>query len=169
MQEVEENVFPGSKERRFGSGLQSRSLRDGSRLVVAFGGCLSKSLCPVPMVTGSRRWGFQKHSPLLMLAQNHAQETPPSHLKEKREALSAPRYAQNSCKEKRSCGAAWLCKRRGSRSPGEEGTLIPVQEKDLMASVDLSLSLYLPGVHWEPLAQRSALATPLPRGPHHHA
>lgn len=128
-----------------------------------FRGCPWKSPCPVPVLTGSQRWGFQKHSPLLMSAQNHAREGLPSHLKEKREAPSAPCYAQNSCKEKRSRSAAWPRTRRGSRSPGEEGTLIPVQERDFMASMDPSLSLLLPGVRWEPSAQRSALATPLPR------
>lgn len=93
------------------------------------------------MLAGSRRRGFWKYSPLLTSAQNHAQEAPPSHLEKKDEAPSAPRYAQISCEEKRSCGAAQPRTRRGSHSPGDEGTLIPVQWKDFMVSVDLSLGL----------------------------
>ena len=125
----------------------------------AFGGCPSKSPCPVPEVVGSQGWAFRKYSLLFVSAQNHAQRL---HLEEKREAPSAP----TSCKATRSHGAARPCARRGSRSPWEQGTPTPAPEQDFAATTDPSLSSHLPGVRQEPSSQRSAPATPLPRSPH---
>lgn len=58
-------------------------------LPVRVGTCLSESPCPDPVVTGSRRWGLQKQSPLLMSAQNQAWEGPLWHLEAKLKAPSA--------------------------------------------------------------------------------
>lgn len=58
--------------------------------------------------------------------------------------LVTPKIAERSRKTQCLCRAAWLCMRTGSRGPEEEGTLIPSQ-KDFTASVDLSLSVHLPG------------------------
>lgn len=55
-----------------------------------------------------------------------------------------PKIAERSKKTQCLCHAAWLCMRTGSRGPEEEGTSIPSQ-KDFTASVDLLLSVHLPG------------------------
>lgn len=58
--------------------------------------------------------------------------------------LVTPKIAERSRKTQCLCRAAWLCMRTGSHGPEEEGTSIPSQE-DFTATVNLSLSVHLPG------------------------
>lgn len=100
-------------------------------LPVHVGMCLSESLCPDPRAAGD---GTFRNSHLCscqhkirpgrvlcgILRQNSRH----------RQLTCAPK----SWKGKRSHSTAWPHARRGSHSPREERTLIPVQDKDFMAT-----------------------------------